>query len=288
MVPVAPLHNPMALDWIRAGRTAFGADIRQVAVFDTSFFTGLPLVASTYALPQALCRELDLRRHGFHGIAHSFMLRSWQAARPDLPGGGKVITIQLGSGCSMAAVDGGRVMDTSMGFSPMEGLVMATRCGDLDPGLVIYLQRHAGRTVEEIDRLLNEESGLAGISEQGGDMRRLLESDTPGAELAIDIYCYRVRKYIGAYLAVLNGLDGIVFGGGVGENSPEIREEVIGAMDWLDTSLDASRNEDLAGGEGLISAAGGRVEVRVVHVDESTEMARVASGLTGISDNGRQ
>ena len=286
--PIAPLHNPLALRWVRACRKVMGEDIPQVAVFDTAFFVMLPAVASTYALPRRLCRELGLRRHGFHGIAHSMMLRRWRALRPDLPAGGKVITIQLGSGCSITAINSGQVMDTSMGFSPLEGLVMATRPGDMDPGLITYLQRHTGKTLEDIDHLLNKESGLKGISEQSGDMRGLLESGEPDARLAVDIYCYRVRKYIGAYLAVLGGADGIVFGGGVGENSPAVRQKILKAMDWLDISLDTDRNERTVGTEASISTSGSHIEVRVVCVDESAEMARVATALISTPNNERK
>ncbi len=280
--PVAPLHNPLALRWIRACRKAFGDGLTQVAVFDTSFFFRLPEIASTYALPRGLCRKYGLRRHGFHGIAHRVMLRKWQSARPRLPAGGRVVTVQLGSGCSIAAISSGEVLDTSMGFSPLEGLVMATRPGDLDPGLVMYLQRHAGMSPAELDRLLNEQCGLRGISEESGDMRALLRSKSPGARLAVDIYCYRVRKYIGAYLAVLGGIDGIVFGGGVGENSPAVREGIVNAMAWLDTALDAGLNGEMVGREGFISAPGAGVEVMVASVDENAEMARVALDLLGI------
>ncbi|GBE58028.1 acetate kinase [bacterium BMS3Abin01] len=283
--PIAPLHNPLALRWVRACRKVFGGDVTQVAVFDTAFFAALPEVASTYALPRTLCREFGLRRHGFHGIAHSVMLRQWRTARPDLSAAGKVITIQLGSGCSITAVDGGQARDTSMGFSPLEGLVMATRSGDLDPGLITYLQRHAGKTLEDIDHLLNEESGLKGISEQSGDMRVLLESEDAAARLAVDIYCYRVRKYTGAYLAVLGGADGVVFGGGVGENSPAVRRKILEGMDWLGISLDQDLNERAVGMDAAISASGSRIEVRVVCVDESAEMARVGSALTGTSNS---
>ncbi len=285
LAPIAPLHNPLALRWIQACRRSFGDSLPQVAVFDTAFFSALPAVASTYALPLPLCRKLGLRRHGFHGIAHEAMLREWRSQHPELAGGGKLITLQLGSGCSITAISSGRAIDTSMGFTPLEGLVMASRPGDLDPGLVIYLQRHGGMNVDEIDRLLNSESGLLGISGESDDMRELLASESPGAQLAVDIYCYRVRKYIGAYLAVLGGLDGIVFGGGVGENSPAVRERILCGLSWLGLTLDRERNLALAGGDGIISASGSEVEARVVSVDENLEMARAASEILGFTNN---
>lgn len=282
LTPLAPLHNPLALRWVRACRNVTGRDVPQVAVFDTSFFITLPEVASTYALPQSLCRELGLRRYGFHGIAHSVMLSQWQTLRPELPAGGKVITVQLGSGCSITAIKDGQVLDTSMGFSPLEGLVMATRPGDVDPGLIAYLQRHTGKTLEDIDRILNEESGLKGISEQSGDMRVLQESADPHARLAIDVYCYRVRKYIGAYMAVLGGADGIVLGGGVGEGSPVVRQKIFTDLAWLGISIDADRNERTVGIMNTINTADSRIGVLVASVDESTEMARVALALMGV------
>lgn len=284
--PIAPLHNPQALRWIRACRDLLGPGMPQVAVFDTSFFTDLPGEARIYALPGGLCREFGLRRYGFHGIAHGAMLRSWQEQRPDLTAGGRVITVQLGSGCSMTAVGNGKVRDTSMGFSPLEGLVMATRPGDVDPGVIVFLQRQAGMSPSELEQLLYRESGLKGISEISGDMRVLLNSSEPAARLAIDIYCQRVCKYVGAYTAVLGGVDGIVFGGGVGENSPPVRERILNRLAWQGVSLDAESNERAVGIDAVISDTGSRVEVRVVKVAEGAEMARQALALVNSEAGG--
>lgn len=219
LAPLAPLHNPAALRWIDATREVFGINVAQVAVFDTAFFAALPKVARTYAIPHELAEKHGLRRYGFHGLAHQAMWRRWCELRPGIHGGGRVITLQLGSGCSITATDQGMPRDTSMGFSPLEGLMMATRSGDVDVGLITFLQRQESLTPDQTERLLNEHSGLLGVSGISADMRLLLESQDERARLAVDLYCYRARKYLGAYLAVLGGADAIVFGGGAGENS---------------------------------------------------------------------
>jgi acetate kinase len=239
LAPLAPLHNPAALHWIKVAREVFG--VPQVAVFDTAFFAQLPAAAATYALPRELCAQWGIRRFGFHGLAHQAMWRAWCKLRPELPDGGRVITLQLGSGCSAAAIDRGRPLDTSMGFSPLEGLMMATRAGDLDPGLLLQLGAQMN-----LEPILNHQSGLAGLAGHGGDMRAILAANDDASRLAIDVYCHRVRKYIGAYLAVLGGADGIVFGGGVGEHASLIRERITSGFDWA-----------------------GKLDVRVVAVDEA-------------------
>ncbi len=274
--PLAPLHNKEALKWIRLCRAAFRPDIVQIAAFDTAFYTDLPEVARTYALPRKLVGKYQLRRYGFHGLAHRAMWRRWSQLRPDLSRGGRVISLQLGAGCSMTAIDGGEPRDTSMGFSPLEGLVMATRCGDIDPGLITFLQRSEVLTPDATDELLYKHAGLLGVSEISGDMRRLLDDNSPGARLAIDIFCYRVRKYLGAYLAVLKGVDGIVFGGGIGENAPLVRERILADMEWCGVQLNNAANRDAAGGERCISHGESKVDVRVLPVDEAGELAREA------------
>ncbi len=273
---LAPLHNPPALAWIRSARDLLGDQLPQVAVFDTAFYQSLPQVAQTYALPQALCRQYHVRRYGFHGIAHRAMLNHWQAIRPNIKNGGRVISIQLGSGCSITAINHGVPVETSMGFSPLEGLVMATRCGDIDPTVVAYLQQQLGLSLDEIEPLLNRESGLLGVSGESGDMRVLLASDSPDAALAVDLYCHRVRKYIGAYLAVLGGADAILFGGGVGENSPQVRAKILRDMAWLGIELDGDRNETSQAVEAMISKDKSDIEVWVIPVDEARVMAEQA------------
>lgn len=281
LVPMAPLHNPQALAWVRACREVLGADVPQLAVFDTAFHAQLPAVAATYALPWQLAERHGLRRYGFHGLAHQALWSRWRELRPDLPEGGRVISFQLGAGCSVTAIDRGRSQDTSMGFSPLEGLVMATRSGDLDPALVTYLQRAEGLSGADIDRLLNEGSGLLGISGVSGDMRQLLDSDGDDARvrLALALYAYRARKYLGAYLAVLGGADGIVFGGGVGEHAAAVRAALLDGMDWAGIRLDAAANAATLGREGRISHAGSAIDVWVIPVDEARVLAQEAIAI---------
>lgn len=275
LAPLAPLHNPRALEWIRACRTLFGAETAQVAVFDTAFYAALPEVATTYALPRALCRKHDVRRYGFHGLAHQAMWQRWCQLRPPSRQSGCAITVQLGAGCSITAIRDGCAVDTSMGFSPLEGLVMATRAGDVDPGLLLFLQRAEGLSPERLERLLSEESGLRGLSGTS-DMRALLEAQDENARLAVDVYCCRVRKYIGAYLAVLGGANAIVFGGGVGENAPAVREKILARMQWLGIVLDRDANRAAVGAETRISSRSSDVEVWVVPVDETAILAQAA------------
>lgn len=277
LAPLAPLHNPSALSAVRACRKVLGEQVPQVAVFDTAFYAVLPEVAATYALPCGLSRRYGLRRFGFHGIAHQAMWRRWRSLHPDLmDGGGRVISLQLGAGCSVTAVEGGFPKDTSMGFSPLEGLVMATRSGDVDASVLTYLQREAGLDGAALDRMLNRESGLLGVSGESGDMRQLLASDDADARLAIDLYCYRARKYIGAYVAALGGVDGILFGGGVGEQCPSIRADILSGLECLGIGLDDQANAAAAGKEALISAPQSATQVWVLPIDEASLLAREA------------
>ncbi len=280
LTALAPLHLPMALDWIARCRAFLGGSVPQIAVFDTAFFAPLPAVAQFYAIPLELQTAHGVRRFGFHGLAHESMLQRVQHLRPDLDRGGRIISLQLGAGCSVAAIDRGVPQDTSMGFSPLEGLVMATRAGDIDAGLVTFLERAAGLSPERCEHLLNKESGLLGLSGLSGDMRALLESESREADFAIELYCYRIRKYIGAYIAVLGGVDVIVFGGGVGEHSPEVRERILQGMDWCGVMLDNDKNHAARGTnetDARISGSTATVDVWVVAVDEGAVMAREAA-----------
>ncbi len=272
LIPLAPLHNPLALRWIRACRELLGEHVPQVAVFDSGFYQSLPAVASHYALPRDLSQRYGIRRYGFHGIAHRAMWLRWCEIRPELARGGRVISMQLGSGCSITAIKDGQVVDTSMGFSPLEGLVMATRSGDLDPGVVLFLQREVGLDLQAVERLLSEESGLSGLSGGSGDMRELLLSDHPDAQLAVELYCYRIRKYIGAYLAVLGGADAILIGGGVGENSAQVRAKILNGMAWLGITLQAKPHQQTDKGAFRISRSESASEVWVIAVDEASVM----------------
>jgi acetate kinase len=278
LAPLAPLHNPVALKWIRAASEVFGTHTLQVAVFDTAFFTYLPTVAQTYAIPQELAEKYALRRYGFHGLAHQAMWQVWREQHSDSLQNGKIISMQLGAGCSITATDNGLPRDTSMGFSPLEGLMMATRSGDLDPGLMTFLQRQESLTPEQMDRLLNEQSGLSGVSGISADMRKLLRSKGRRAELAVNLYCYRARKYLGAYLAVLSGINAVVFGGGVGENVPIVREKILAGMEWCGISVDAQKNSD-ASGMSRISSETSQVEVWVVPVNEAAILAQEAEAV---------
>jgi len=281
---LAPLHLPIALEWVTLCRTTFGPAVPQIAVFDTAFFAGLPAVAQCYAIPLDVQKSHGVRRFGFHGLAHESMLRRMQDLRPDLERGGRLISIQLGAGCSIAAIDRGVPQDTSMGFSPLEGLVMATRSGDIDAGLLTFLQRTAGFTPENLEGLLNTQSGLLGLSGLSGDMRALLKSKSQEADFAIELYCYRIRKYVGAYAAVLGGIDAIVFGGGVGEHSPEVRERILAGMEWCGVTIDHDRNHAARGAnetDARISSPRSTVEVWVVAVDEGAVLAREAAVVLG-------
>ncbi len=271
MEPLAPLHNPATLAWLALCRQAWPA-LPQLAVFDAGFFAGLPPVAATYPLPAELRAEMGYRRLGFHGLAHRSLWQAYCRRRPRP--GARVISLQLGSGCSAAALRDGQPVDTSMGFTPLEGLMMRTRPGDLDPGILLHLVQQ-GWSAAELGKLLDERSGLAGVSGTGGDVRDLLASDRPEADLAIDLFCYRARKYLGAFLAALGGGEAILLGGGVAENAPEVRRRILGGLEDLGLQLDLARN-GAVGGEGCISAAGSRIEAWVLPTDEETVMAEEA------------
>jgi acetate kinase len=278
---LAPLHNPTALQWIKAARIVCGNGVAHVAVFDTSFFSKLPRRAAEYALSPAVGVELGARRYGFHGLAHEAMWRRWCELYPELPDGGRLITAQLGGGCSITALENGHPVDNSMGFSPLEGLVMATRSGDVDPSILPYLGKRLSLTTEQLIELLNRKSGLAGMSGKSANPADLLADPSPQSQFAVELYCYRLRKYIGAYCAALGGCDGIVFGGGVGEHVPEIRERTLSGMEWAGIELDPAANRSARGEEAAIQSANSRVRVHVVPVDEDAVMVRAAAVAMG-------
>ena len=281
LTPLAPLHNPSNLAGIRLARDLY-PDVAQVAVFDTAFHSTMPATAYRYALPEEWTTRLGIRRYGFHGTSHAYVSRA-AARHLDRPLAElKLITLHLGNGASVAAIDGGRSVDTSMGMTPLEGLVMGSRSGDLDPAVVLYLQREGGLSVDEVDSLLNGRSGLKGLA-GSNDVRVLserAEASDPAAALALDIFCYRIRKYVGAYAVALGRLDGLVFTAGVGQNSAPIRAQVCSGLGILGVELDAERNQNPAPGtEGpakprTISAAGSPVSVLVVPTDEELEIAQ--------------
>jgi acetate kinase len=276
---LAPLHNGVALDWIEAARRAFGAGAPHAACFDSGFYAEMPPFAANYALPPDLCRQHELRRYGFHGLAHQSLLKQW-LQRSEHHGKRRVISLQIGAGCSATASDHGWPIDTSMGFSPLEGLMMATRCGDLDPAVVLYLIDKAGFSAAELGWIFNESSGLRAVSGQSGDMQQLLDSNTDAAALAIAMFCHRLQKYLGAYLAVLGGADAILFGGGIGERAAEIRARVLAHFEWAGISLDAARNAAVSADRGgTIHTDHSVTEVWVIPTDEAQVMAEAAGSL---------
>jgi len=278
-IELAPLHNPANLKGISAAREVFGAGLPQVAVFDTAFHQTLPDHAYLYALPYQLYRRYRVRRYGFHGTSHRYVAYRYRQLRKIERAETNVITLHLGNGCSVAAIRAGDSVDTSMGMTPLEGLVMGTRSGDIDPAIIDYIAAKEGLSAQEVETLLNKQSGLLGISGLTNDMRELLdeahESDDRRACLAIEIFCYRARKYIGSYLAAMNGADAVIFTGGIGENSAEIRTRICNGLGWLGIELDAERNAAHRGGrEGLISRDSSRLAVYVIPTDEELLIAR--------------
>jgi acetate kinase len=276
---LAPLHNPVAVSGIHAARKIFGTAMRMAAVFDTAFHATLPATAATYAIDDDLAKKHRIRRYGFHGMAHHYSLLRYAelSARPEREV--NIVTLHLGNGSSACAIRAGRSIDTSMGFTPLEGLVMGTRSGDLDPAILDFIAAKEGLSLPEMEGVLNKQSGLLGISGLTNDMRELLaeagEHDDRRARLAIEIFAYRVRKYIGAYLAAMNGADAILFAGGIGENAAAVRTLICDGLEWLGVKLDDARNKaTVGGGEGKISADGSRVEVWVVPTDEELLIAR--------------
>jgi acetate kinase len=279
---LAPLHNPLCLAGIRGARAAFGQVLPMVAVFDTAFHQTMPDVARQYALPFDLAERHQIRRYGFHGIAHASLANGYAVHTGNPLEQVRLITLQLGNGCSVSAIAQGRSVDTSMGFTPLEGLVMGTRSGDVDASVVGYLSEREKVEPAEVERWLNERSGLLGLSGRSNDMRELLRlaehEQDKRAEFAIELFCYRVRKYLGAYLAVLDGADAVVFGGGIGENAPEIRERICRNMKWCGLELNRNLNRaavGLAPGHAAqISKDGSRLAAYVVAADEEDWIAR--------------
>ena len=277
-IDLAPLHNPNNIKGILAARSVFGPGTPQVAVFDTAFHHSLPEHAYLYAIPYHLYRRHKIRRYGFHGTSHRYVAYRYRRLRNQTREQANVITLHLGNGCSAAAIQKGCSVDTSMGMTPLEGLVMGTRSGDLDPAIVNLISGKEGLSPHEVESLLNTQSGLLGISGLTNDMRVLLdevkEHDDRRARLAIELFCYRARKYIGSFLAALGGAEGIVFTGGIGENSPEIRERICRGLEWAGVALDDSRNQQMIGKEGLISGDGSKIGVYAIPTDEELLIAR--------------
>jgi acetate kinase len=278
-IDLAPLHNPTNIKGIMAAREVFGTGLPEVAVFDTAFHQTLPDHAYLYAIPYQLYRRHRVRRYGFHGTSHRYVAYRYRQLRGMSREETNVITLHLGNGCSIAAIRGGNSLDTSMGLTPLEGLVMGTRSGDLDPAIVDFVAAKEGLSSQEVETLLNKQSGLLGISGLTNDMRELLaeahENNDRRARLAIEIFCYRARKYIGAYLAAVGGADAIVFTGGIGENSAEIREKICSGLEWMGVELDAEQNSAHYGGlEGIITKDSSSLAAYVIPTDEELLIAR--------------
>ena len=278
-IDLAPLHNPANIKGIVAAREVFGAGLPQVAVFDTAFHQTLPERAFLYALPYQFYRRHRIRRYGFHGTSHRYVAYRYRQLRGLRREETNVITLHLGNGCSAAAIRRGDSTDTSMGLTPLEGLVMGTRSGDMDPAIVDFLAVKEGLSPQEVETLLNKQSGLIGISGLTNDMRDLLaeaeENNDRRARLAIEIFCYRVRKYIGAYLAAMGGADALVFTGGIGENAAQVRALCCDGLGWMGLELDAERNRAQTNGrEGLISSDDSRLAAYVIPTDEELLIAR--------------
>ena len=277
LVPVAPLHNPANLAGIRTAR-ALAPHLPQVAVFDTAFHTTMPEHAARYAIDTAVADEHRVRRYGFHGTSHAYVSRKAAELLGRRPSEVNVIVLHLGNGASASAVERGRCVDTSMGLTPLEGLVMGTRSGDVDPAVIFHLARVAGMSVDEIDVLLNKRSGLLGLCGDN-DMREVLRRmgaggpDAERARLAFDVYVHRLKKYIGAYVAVLGRVDVVAFTAGVGENAAPVREAAVAGLEGLGLAVDPELNAARGDGPRLISPASARVAVAVVPTDEELEIA---------------
>jgi acetate kinase len=272
LVPLAPLHNPAALSGIAVARKLL-PEVPQVAVFDTAFHQTIAPAGVTYAIDVSLAERWQIRRYGFHGTSHAYVARQTAELLGRPVERAKVITLHLGNGASACAVDGGRSVATSMGMSPQSGLVMGTRSGDIDPTVIFHLHRVAGLPIDEIERSLTRAAGLQGLAGEN-DMRAVQDrraAKDPAATLAFDIYCRRIKEYVGMYLAVLGGADAIAFTAGVGENSPQVRAAALAGLSALGITVDEARNQR---GDRIISPDGAAVTVCVVPTDEELEIAQ--------------
>lgn len=280
-IELAPLHNPHNLKGIRAAQELLGGGVPQVAVFDTSFHATMPEESYLYAIPYQLYRRHKVRRYGFHGTSHRYVAYRFRQLhrldREDV----NIITLHLGNGCSACAIKEGRSFNTSMGFTPLEGLVMGTRSGDIDPSIIEYLSIKEGMHISEIDTLLNKQSGLLGLSGLTSDMRELLEEEAENqdrrARLAIEIFCRRVRRYIGAYLAEMGACRAVVFAGGIGENAPAVRRRICDGLGGLGLTIEVARNNAMADGkEGKITTDDSTLDAYVIPTNEELLIARDA------------
>jgi len=277
-IDLAPLHNPNNIKGILAARKAFGQGVPQVAVFDTAFHSSLPPSAYLYAIPYHLYRRHRIRRYGFHGTSHRYVSYRYRTIRNLEREQTNLVSLHLGNGCSAAAIRAGRSVDTSLGMTPLEGLVMGTRSGDIDPAIVSFISAKEGLSAQEVETVLNTQSGLLGVSGLTNDMRALQqeaeEFDDRRVKLAIDIFCHRARKYIGAFLASMGGADAIVFTGGIGENSSEIRAKICEGLEWAGIEVDAEKNWAKSSAERQIGKDGAKLGIWVIPTDEELLIAR--------------
>lgn len=274
-VELAPLHNPASLEGIHAARKFFGPELPQVAVFDTAFHHTLPEHAYLYAIPYRLYEQHRVRRYGFHGTSHRYVAHRYRLLRGLTREQTNVISLHLGNGCSVAAIQRGVSIDTSMGMTPLEGLVMGTRSGDLDPAVVGVIAAKERLSLEAVELFLNKQSGMLGISGLTSDMRELqAHSDNPRARLAVEMFCYRARKYIGAYLAAMGGADAIIFTGGIGENSAEIRARICEGLAWAGLTVDKEKNSGPGNRARRISTDDSRLAAYCIPTDEELLIAR--------------
>ncbi|MFQ5707358.1 MAG: acetate/propionate family kinase [bacterium] len=278
-IELAPLHNPSNIKGIRATTELLGEGVPQVAVFDTAFHSTMPETSYLYGIPYQLYRRYKIRRYGFHGTSHRYIGFRYRQMHNLKPEEVNIISLHLGNGCSACALKDGSSFETSMGFTPLEGLLMGTRSGDIDASILEYLYHKEGLSLSEIDMLLNKQSGLLGLSGLTGDMRELLEEEAENqdrrAMLAIEIFCHRVRKYIGAYFVEMGGAEAIVFTGGIGENSPTIRERICRNLQCLGLDLDSRTNKSLSGGKsGEITKKGSQLKAFVIPTNEELLIAR--------------
>jgi acetate kinase len=288
-IELAPLHNPHNLKGYQVCRQLL-PEVPQVAVFDTAFHQSMPAQAYLYGLPYVLYRRHKIRRYGFHGTSHRFVAYRFRQIYSLKREEANLITCHLGNGCSVCAIEAGKSVDTSMGFTPLEGLVMGSRCGDLDPAIILHVMAKEELSIHEATTLLNKHSGLYGISGISNDMRELLKEQelaNDRAKLAVDIFCYRVRKYIAAYCGVLGRVDGLVFTGGIGENAPWIRLLSCERLNFFGIEVDPRKNEKVIGEEGLISSPTARTKVYVIPTNEELLIARDAvRTILGVSHPG--
>ncbi|MDN5328096.1 MAG: acetate kinase [Candidatus Woesearchaeota archaeon] len=274
LIPLAPLHNPKNILGIEEISKHL-EEIPQIAIFDTAFHSTIPKKAYIYGIPYEYYEKYKIRRYGFHGTSHKFVSSEARRIFPELK---KIISCHLGNGASITAIKDGKSVDTSMGFTPLEGLVMGTRCGDIDPAIIPFLMEKENLSAKQIDEILNKKSGLLGISKLSSDMRILLsqKEENENADLAIKVFLYRVSKYIGAYAAALNGVDAIIFTGGMGENNSYLRSEILKQLTYLGIKIDENANEK---NETVISSNDSKVKVLVIKTNEELEMAREAREL---------